>query len=121
MGLYERLGRKEAISVFEKLVDFSQIDELGFQSFNRETIEEVGGVYRFFNENQKCIYVGATKNLKRRLASHLNGKTATKTFVDEIAVTDFLIIQNPLDRAMVEGILKKFHEPIHNKEVYATK
>ena len=49
-------------------------------SYRPPEIPEDPGVYRFYNKNDKVIYVGKAKNLKNRLSSYFGSNLAQKTY-----------------------------------------
>ena len=48
-------------------------------SYRPSDIPEEPGVYRFFNKDEKVIYVGKAKNLKNLLNSYFGSNLARKT------------------------------------------
>ena len=51
------------------------------------TLPNLPGVYQFFNESNKIIYIGKAKNLKKRVSSYFKknlGSQKTKNLVKNI-------------------------------------
>jgi len=76
------------------------------------------GVYQYFDESGKIIYVGKAKNLKKRVASyfnkenHENGKT--QVLVRKIVDIKFIIVDTELDALLLENNLIKKYQPRYN-------
>ncbi len=76
------------------------------------------GVYQFFDKNEKIIYVGKAKNLKKRVNSYFSkdifesGKTAL--MVRQISDLRFIITETELDALLLENNLIKKHQPRYN-------
>jgi len=76
------------------------------------------GVYQFFDKNEKIIYVGKAKNLKKRVYSYFSkdifesGKTAI--MVRQISDLRFIIRETELDALLLENNLIKKHQPRYN-------
>jgi len=76
------------------------------------------GVYQFFDKNEKIIYVGKAKNLKKRVYSYFSkdifesGKTAI--MVRQISDLRFIITETELDALLLENNLIKKHQPRYN-------
>jgi excinuclease ABC subunit C len=76
------------------------------------------GVYQFFDKNEKIIYVGKAKNLKKRVYSYFSkdifesGKTAI--LVRQISDLRFIITETELDALLLENNLIKKHQPRYN-------
>lgn len=76
------------------------------------------GVYKFFNNQGKIIYVGKAKNLKKRVsnyftkASQSNRKTVK--LVSEIAHSEITIVNSEFDALLLENNLIKENQPRYN-------
>lgn len=82
------------------------------QSYRPREIPEEPGVYRFFNESDKVIYVGKAKNLKNRLSSYFQANLAQKTnrMVHEAVRVDWTIVKTELEALALEfSWIKQFH------------
>lgn len=82
------------------------------QSYRPREIPEEPGVYRFFNESEKVIYVGKAKNLKNRLSSYFQSNLAQKTnrMVHEAVRVDWTIVKTELEALALEfSWIKQFH------------
>lgn len=83
-----------------------------------EGIPNEPGVYQFFDKNEKIIYVGKAKNLKKRVYSYFSkdifesGKTAI--MVRQISDLRFIITETELDALLLENNLIKKHQPRYN-------
>lgn len=75
------------------------------------------GVYRYFNEDDKIIYVGKAKNLKKRVGSYFNKNQAyykTKRLVEDIVRMEFTIVDTEQDALLLENSLIKQYQPKYN-------
>ena len=82
-----------------------------------KTLPNSPGVYQYFDKNDKIIYVGKAKNLKKRVASyftknHENGKT--KVLVKKIAKIKHIVVNTETDALLLENNLIKKYKPRYN-------
>jgi excinuclease ABC subunit C len=86
------------------------------QSYRPREIPEEPGVYRFFNESEKVIYVGKAKNLKNRLSSYFQSNLAQKTnrMVHEAVRVDWTIVKTELEALALEFSWIKQYHPHYN-------
>ena len=52
---------------------FSKLKKINLENIKKEKYQP--GVYKLFNKNKKCIYVGSSQRLKHRLEAHLYGRS----------------------------------------------
>ena len=80
-------------------------------------IPENPGVYMYFDENDKIIYVGKAKNLKKRVSSYFN-KTQidpkTQIMLRKIRNIHYLVVASEEDAFLLENNLIKEHRPRYN-------
>lgn len=82
------------------------------------TLPNDPGVYQYFDDSGKIIYVGKAKNLKKRVASyfnkeqHENGKT--HVLVKKIADIKTIIVDTEMDALLLENNMIKKHQPRYN-------
>jgi excinuclease ABC subunit C len=82
------------------------------------TLPDNPGVYQYFDEEEKLIYVGKAKNLKKRVSSYFNkdnyenGKT--QVLVKKIADIKYIIVNTELDALLLENTLIKKYQPRYN-------
>lgn len=69
-------------------------------------------VYRFYDANDKLLYVGITKNLSRRLAAH----TKTKEWWLNVASIKLEHFKNRESARLREKTYTMFLDPKHNKQ-----
>ena len=87
-----------------------------FQNHIR-SLPEKPGVYKYLDKDQKVIYVGKAKNLKKRVSSyftktHRSGKL--KLLVRKIADIKFVVTNTEGDALLLENNLIKKHQPRYN-------
>lgn len=75
------------------------------------------GVYQYFDKDDKILYVGKAKNLKKRVASyftknHENGKT--KVLVKKIVNIKHIVVETETDALLLENNLIKKYQPRYN-------
>ena len=89
------------------------------QSLNPEfsTLPNQPGVYQFFNESNKIIYIGKAKNLKKRVSSYFQknvGSQKTKNLVKNIAEIKHVVVSSESDALLLENSLIKKYQPKYN-------
>jgi excinuclease ABC subunit C len=85
-------------------------------SYRPPEIPEDPGVYRFYNDKEKVIYVGKAKNLKNRLSSYFGSNLAQKTYrmVHEAVRVDWTIVKTELEALALEFSWIKQYHPTYN-------
>ncbi len=81
------------------------------------TLPKTPGVYQFYDDNDKILYVGKAKNLKKRVSSyftknHEYGKT--RVLVKKIRRIDHIVVATESDALLLENNLIKKHRPRYN-------
>ena len=86
------------------------------QSYRPTNFPEHPGVYRFYNKQDKVIYVGKAKNLKNRLSNYFQANLATKThrMVHEAVRVDWTIVSTELEALALEFSWIKQYQPKYN-------
>ncbi len=86
------------------------------QSYRPSIIPEHPGVYRFYNDSDKVIYVGKAKNLKQRLSTYFLANLATKTdrMVREAVRVDWTIVASEVEALQLEFSWIKQYNPHYN-------
>jgi len=83
-----------------------------------KSLPDKPGVYQFFDKDEKILYVGKAKSLKKRVnsyftkESHESGKEAV--LVSKIKDVKFIVVNNELDALLLENNLIKKHQPRYN-------
>lgn len=75
------------------------------------------GVYKYLDYEQKIIYVGKAKNLKKRVSSYFNkNQQSYKTIklVSQIANIDYVVVKTERDALLLENNLIKTLQPRYN-------
>lgn len=94
------------------------MDAKDIQNRNFKSIPTNPGVYKFYNDDSKLIYVGKAKNLRKRVTSYFTAsKTVsrkTKTLVREIESIKFAIVNSEFDALLLENNLIKENQPKYN-------
>lgn len=94
------------------------MDAKDIQNRNFKSIPTNPGVYKFYNDDSKLIYVGKAKNLRKRVTSYFTtSKTVsrkTKTLVREIESIKFAVVNSEFDALLLENNLIKENQPKYN-------
>ena len=82
-----------------------------------KTLPTEPGVYQYFDADDKLIYVGKAKNIKKRVSSyftktHENGKT--RVLVKKIASVKHIVVETETDALLLENNLIKKYKPRYN-------
>ena len=76
------------------------------------------GVYQFYDKEDKLLYVGKAKSLKKRVSSyfqkdrHVSGKTSI--MVRKVADIRTIVVDTEMDALLLENNLIKKHQPRYN-------
>lgn len=78
---------------------------------------EKTGVYYFYNQEQKLIYIGKSTNIKKRVAQHLRSSTNKKAMDMRAQIVDvhFEITGSELVALLLESAEIKKHKPLFNR------
>lgn len=82
-----------------------------------KTLPHQPGVYQYFDADDKLIYVGKAKDIKKRVSSyftktHENGKT--RVLVKKIASIKHIVVETETDALLLENNLIKKYKPRYN-------
>ncbi len=82
-----------------------------------KTVPDLPGVYMFYDDNGKVVYVGKARSLKKRIASHLKATDPSdKSYriVKASSDFDFVVVRNEREALALEAELIKKHLPKFN-------
>lgn len=102
--------------LLNKLVKMGFVNKLKFAEFDMQKDID-GGIYRMYDEQDQIIYVGKSSNLRTRIHNHLEHRTHTSYFMDEVKRVEFHIEPNPIYETLLEGIFIALHLPKYNDEI----
>ncbi|NRD21985.1 excinuclease ABC subunit UvrC [Winogradskyella litoriviva] len=82
-----------------------------------KTLPHQPGVYQYFDADERIIYVGKAKDLKKRVSSYFNkhhdyGKT--RVLVKNIASVKHIVVETESDALLLENNLIKKYRPKYN-------
>ena len=92
-------------------------------SFDHKTaltaIPHKPGVYQYWDEDGKLMYIGKAKDLRNRVGSYFNGDKnqfngKTRVLVSRIRNITFTIVDTEIDAWLLENSLIKKHQPKYN-------
>jgi hypothetical protein len=102
--------------LLNKLVNLAFIKNLEFDEFDMQANID-GGIYRMYNADGEIIYVGKSSNLRTRIHNHLEHRTHTDYFIDEVVRVEYHTEPNPIYETLLESIFIAIHLPKYNDEV----
>ena len=83
-----------------------------------KTIPDNPGVYQYFDKDEKLIYVGKAKSLKKRVSSYFTkdryDSRKTAILVRQIRDIKFIVVATELDALLLENNLIKEYQPKYN-------
>jgi len=82
-----------------------------------QTLPDSPGVYQYYDKDEKLLYVGKAKNLKKRVLSYFNkvhevGRT--RVMVRKIVTVKHIVVTNESDALLLENNLIKKLQPRYN-------
>jgi len=101
------LLKNTRISKLHPKLDISKID----------SIPDEPGVYYFYNENGDLIYIGKSRNLQQRIATHLSNNSTNRAMEmrDLIADIDWTTTGSELIALLKESSEIKLNKPVYNR------
>ena len=81
-----------------------------------KSLPELPGVYQFYDDD-KIIYIGKAKNLKKRVSSYFtknHESKKTKLLVKSIRKIEKIIVDTEMDALLLENKIKKKYQPKYN-------
>ena len=85
--------------------------------FHFKTLPTDPGVYQFFSKEDKVIYIGKAKNLKKRVASYfskVHDNAKTRVLVKKIHRMEHIVVPSEVDALLLENNLIKKYRPRYN-------
>ncbi|MBM76914.1 MAG: excinuclease ABC subunit C [Crocinitomicaceae bacterium] len=82
-----------------------------------KVLPETHGVYQFFSVDNKILYVGKAKNLKKRVSSYFKNKhdnRKTRLLSSKINSIKTISLNSEMDAFLLENSLIKKHQPKYN-------
>ncbi len=86
-------------------------------SLQLQTLPQLPGVYQYFDKDQKLLYVGKAKNLKKRVASYFNkthDNARLNVLVRKIVTIKHIVVKTETDALLLENNLIKNLQPRYN-------
>ena len=96
------------------MAEFEKSNPLSVQV---QALPDQPGVYHFYDEKERMLYVGKAKNLKKRVSSyfskqHSSGKT--RVMVSKIRSIRHVVVATESDALLLENSMIKQHQPRYN-------
>ena len=82
-----------------------------------KSLPEVPGVYQYFDKQEKIIYIGKAKNLKKRVSSYFNkiqDNHKTRLLVKNIVRIEHVVVDSEMDALLLENNRIKKYKPKYN-------
>lgn len=119
--LFSNLLAWDSEHEIDKMIQKTSQDQRLPPNLPREDFDQLPekiGIYYFYNEQKKVVYVGKAINLKKRVASHFSGHKITpqrQNFLRDIHAITFEVCGTELIALILECTEIKDLWPIHNK------
>ena len=119
--LFSRLLEWDSEDVIGKMIKKNATDQRlppNLPPKDFEQLPEKIGVYYFYNQERKVIYVGKAVNLKKRVASHFSGNNSSaqrQSFLRDIHAISFEVCATELMALLLECTEIKTLWPIYNR------
>ncbi len=82
-----------------------------------KTLPTSPGVYQYYDKDDKLLYIGKAKNLKKRVTSYFtksHDNYKTKVLVKKICAVRHIVVETETDALLLENNLIKKHQPRFN-------
>jgi len=81
-------------------------------------LPDLPGVYQFFDNTGKIIYIGKAKNLRKRVSSYFNRtqyeSAKLRALVSKVADIEYIVVNTESDALILENLLIKKYQPKYN-------
>ena len=88
-----------------------------FTKENVKRLPDAPGIYLFYSQKKKLLYVGKATSLKSRVSSYLTGKSSSRPIeelIDEVATLKHKETDSVLEAIILEALYIKKYKPKHN-------
>ena len=82
-----------------------------------KSLPQVPGVYQYYDKQEKIIYIGKAKNIKKRVSSYFNrvfDNHKTRLLVKNIDRIEHVVVDTEMDALLLENNLIKKYKPRYN-------
>ena len=82
-----------------------------------KSLPQVPGVYQYYDKQEKIIYIGKAKNIKKRVGSYFNrvfDNHKTRLLVKNIDRIEHVVVDTEMDALLLENNLIKKYKPRYN-------
>lgn len=82
-----------------------------------KSLPNTPGVYQYYDKNDKLLYIGKAKDLKKRVSSYFNKQQdsgKTRVLVKKIADIKHIVVETETDALILENNLIKKYQPRYN-------
>lgn len=119
LRLFDLLLQAEKESGQESIINNRKLSKLNpaLDTARLDRLPEEPGVYYFYNDKNDLIYTGKSRNIQRRVMSHLSNNSSKRAMQmrDEIADIDFEPTGSELIALLKESAMIKLNKPVYNR------
>jgi excinuclease ABC subunit C len=80
----------------------------------RRKLPDAPGVYLFADGDGRVLYVGKSRSIRKRVASHFSSRTTLGDLAGEVESIDFLVTETEAEALLAEQQFIKRHRPVLN-------